>query len=672
MTHPVKTVFFLTLTSGLLPLSLFGQTAGNISDSLSGLKVFQLGEVVITAAPSAGFGRVSAGEMNQQNKLEVSRALNLVPGISLMNSGSRNESMVTLRGFDLRAVPVYLDGIPVYVPYDGYVDLARFTTFDLSALDVSAGFSPLRFGPNSLGGVINLISARPEKALEYGFAAGLMSSGGYRSNLNLGSRWSYFYFQGGYSWLKRDNYSLSEDFKPVRHESGGSRENSWRKDTRTLLKLGWIPAEGHEYVVGYLNQQGEKGNPVYAGTDTKNSLLAKPRYWKWPVWDKETWYFLSGTPLNEDHSFKIKIYYDQFRNALDSYDDSTYSKMTKGYTFRSRYYDFSYGGNLDFFSRRIQNHHLILSAQVKEDVHREKNIGEPVRKIEDRTWYFSAEDEWQVSENWMLLPGISYSIRQNIEAQDYSGSTGLLSPFPAAKASKAAGGQVGVIYSLSPTDQLVFSVSRKTRFATTKDRYSYKMGTAIPNPVLKPESSVNYDLTWSGVLNSRLRFQSSLFYSHIENAILNVSLVPSGKFQMQNAGAAEFKGAEFSGTFGAAEGVVFGGSWSYTDRKNISSPSVRFTDVPRTKLTGWLQADWKDQIRFYGATEYNSARFSTSYGTRAPEFVLVNLSVSAGLFEMIRFEAGVNNVLDKNYALSEGYPEEGRNYFVTLRFSGGY
>lgn len=82
--------------------------------------------------------------------MDVSRALNLLPGVTLTTSGPRNESMVSIRGFDLRQVPVYMDGIPVYVQYDGYVHLARFTTFDLSAVDISKGFSSVLYGPNSL------------------------------------------------------------------------------------------------------------------------------------------------------------------------------------------------------------------------------------------------------------------------------------------------------------------------------------------------------------------------------------------------------------------------------------------------------------------------------------------------------------------------------------------
>ncbi|WP_165389828.1 hypothetical protein [Cecembia calidifontis] len=32
-------------------------------------------------------------------------------------------------------------------------------------------------------------------------------------------------------------------------------------------------------------------------------------------------------------------------------------------------------------------------------------------------------------------------------------------------------------------------------------------------------------------------------------------------------------------------------------------------------------------------------------------------------------QGGVNNLLDRNYALMEGFPEAGRNYFLNLAFT---
>ena len=49
------------------------------------------------------------------------------------------------------------------MPYDGYVDPGRFTTFDLAEVNVTKGYTSLLYGPNAMGGAINLISRKPVK-----------------------------------------------------------------------------------------------------------------------------------------------------------------------------------------------------------------------------------------------------------------------------------------------------------------------------------------------------------------------------------------------------------------------------------------------------------------------------------------------------------------------------
>ncbi|WP_198520197.1 TonB-dependent siderophore receptor [Flavobacterium sp. 5] len=330
----------ITFLFALLTASIYAQE--KTTDTISQKGIFNLGEVLITTKNTADtLNRINKKTMESQNKMDVSRALNLLPGITLTVSGPRNESMVSVRGFDLRQVPVYMDGIPVYVPYDGYVDLARFTTFDLSAIDVSKGFSSIIYGPNSLGGAINLVSRKPTKKFEFDGSLGLIDTDGQKSNLNIGSNLGKFYVQGGFSYLNRKSYQMSEDFVPMKNEDGGKRDNSYRTDQKISVKVGWTPSKNSEYALGYINQQGEKGNPVYAGSDTQNSLLAKPRYWQWPTWDKESVYFISNTHLNEKNSFKTRLYYDKFKNLLISYDDANYTTITKPYAFQSFYDDYT-------------------------------------------------------------------------------------------------------------------------------------------------------------------------------------------------------------------------------------------------------------------------------------------------------------------------------------------
>lgn len=194
-------ILFLLL---LFSVAILAQSSG--SDSLFIDKgVFQLGEITVLGEKLRdSLTSLSADRIESFNSVEVSRALNLLPGIALASVGPRNESVVYVRGFDLRQVPVFIDGIPVYVPYDGYVDLGRFTTFDLAAIHVDKGFSSVLYGPNTMGGAINLISRRPISKVAINGRAGILSGDGYRLNLNVGSNLKKFYLQAGLSQLKKN------------------------------------------------------------------------------------------------------------------------------------------------------------------------------------------------------------------------------------------------------------------------------------------------------------------------------------------------------------------------------------------------------------------------------------------------------------------------------------
>jgi iron complex outermembrane receptor protein len=73
-----------------------------------------------------------------------------------------------------------------------------------------------------MGGAINLISRKPVKTFEVNGATGWLS-GGYRSDLHVGSRLGKWYFEAGMSRLNRDSFPLSKSFTPSKNEEGGWR-----------------------------------------------------------------------------------------------------------------------------------------------------------------------------------------------------------------------------------------------------------------------------------------------------------------------------------------------------------------------------------------------------------------------------------------------------------------
>lgn len=359
--------------------------------------IFTLGEVIVTAHRNESLANtVNSSKIIAYSRMDVSHSLNLLPGVNLSAVGPRNESGVYVHGFDLRQMPLYLDGIPIYVPFDGYVDLGRFTTFDLAEIQVSKGYSSVLYGLNAIGGAINLITRKPVKPFEAAAEAGYLS-GGYLLSTSIGSRMKNSYWQVSASELKRDYYPLSDHFDSTQRENGGKRDNSYSDDSKISAKFGFIPGKGQEYVMGYAYQHGKKGTPVYTGDDTLNSLYKSPRYWQWPNWDKQSIYLITNNFIDSNNYIKARLYYDQFKNKLYSYDDVTYTAISKPYAFKSIYNDYAIGGSIEYGNTSIRNNRLSLAIHFKQDVHREHNEGEPERTFSDNNHNAAIEDVYLIT-----------------------------------------------------------------------------------------------------------------------------------------------------------------------------------------------------------------------------------------------------------------------------------
>jgi iron complex outermembrane receptor protein len=491
----------------------------------------------------AGASLLDAADLRANGANTLAQTLALAPGVSFTRIGARNETTVYVRGFDMRQVPLFIDGIPIYTPYDGYADLGRFTTFDVSEVQVSKGFTSVLYGPNTLGGAINIVSRRPSGKLE-GTASGSYGTGPHGDGyVNLGTRFGRYYLQGGASYLRRDTFPLAGGFTPVPVQPAGDRVNAEQRDARFNIKVGWTPNESDEYAVSYVGQRGEKGNPPYAGTDPSVRI----RYWQWPCWDKDSVYFVSNTRLGAVSYLRGRAFYDTYDNALNSYDDATYTTQTKPYSFQSLYADRTYGGSLEW-GTTFGPHTLRAAGHFKRDEHEDHNVGSPASHFDGRLFSIGVEDTWLLAPKLSLVAGLGIDWQTTGLAETYQAGqlVDLLamcqSGTDSCGSSSGVNPQAGLFYAV-PSGQVRFTVSRKTRMPSLKDRYSYKFGTAVPNPDLAPEHDVTVETGYQGTLGARTSFQVSAFYARITDLIQSVYLQPN-LLQMQNFGEAANSGIE--------------------------------------------------------------------------------------------------------------------------------
>jgi iron complex outermembrane receptor protein len=440
------------------------------------------------------------------------------------------------------------------------------------------------YGPNSMGGAINLISAKPTHRLELNGGAGWLT-GGYESNVNAGARLNKFYFQANASQYKRDYYNMSKDFVPTKTEDGDRRDNSYNNDWKYGFKIGFQPNSKSEYAIGYTNQQGSKGTPVYTGTDTLNPLYKSPRYWQWPKWNKQSIYFISNTALSSKSNLSTRVFYDQFINVLKSFDNATYTTQTKPYAFTSYYNDYSIGASAVYTHRIAASNNLNAAVHFKQDVHRENNEGEPVRKMSDNTYSIGVTDKQTFNSYWSAEAGVSFNERESLTAQNYNSTTKAVTNFPS-NDNSAVNVQGKLTYDVTSNRSFALSGSRMTRFATMKDRYSYRMGTAVPNPDLHAEHAFNTSLQYEDNSLKNVSIHAAVFYSRLNDVIQTVSNAyhdtTTNKWlaQSQNTGRAEFYGTELAVKYNFLQHFSSGLNYNFIKRKNLDKPSVRFTDVP--------------------------------------------------------------------------------------------
>lgn len=674
---PKKTAhsLFPQVQQTMLAAAIMAAWAGSaVAQESAGGGAFQLGTVTVSATrvQLGEIGEDQVGsvitrkEMQKFNRNDVGDALNLLPGVTVSNN-SRNEKTIYLRGFDARQAPIFIDGIPVYVPYDGYVDFNRFTSADLAAIQVAKGFSSVTYGPNTLGGAINLISRKPVAALEGDANIGFASGNEKHTSANVGTNQGNWYLQAGASYLDSDNFPLSSDYKATATENGGHRKNAYRKDSKLSLKLGLTPNASDEYTLSYIKQDGKKGQPP--STDP-----AVARYWQWPFWNKESLYFVSKTALGATETLKIRLYADTFDNEVDTFTNSTYSTLkTSGSgsvgTGKSIYNDKTLGTSIELESRRISANTLKFVAHYKEDKHQERDANSQVNaQFKDSLRSYAVEDNIDLAPRWMLSLGYSH---HEITPETVF-SSGNAYSLPNKKSADNA--QVGLFFDHSPAARLYATVAQKTRLPTLKDRYSQRLGSYIENPGLKPEESVNYEIGYQGTPWQGAKTEAALFYSDITDKIQSAfvgatasSCASNFKCQMRNVGKVEMSGLELGFSSPFTHWLEGGANYTYLSLKNISDPATKLTDIPRQKLTAHLLVRPAAQVEVIGFVESDSGRWASNT-VQLSGFTTLNLKAVYRPSKRFSTEAGVTNLTDRNYSLADGFPNPGRMWFANANY----
>jgi iron complex outermembrane receptor protein len=636
---------------------------------------FEIGalEISVTAETSplspvvAG---ISHSEINNLHTVDIAQSIPYLPGIGVDHNSSSGRSGIMIRGFDTRQVGFYLDGIPLYVPYDGFVDISRFLTSDISEIEVAKGYSSPLLGPNGLGGAVNMVTRQPEKKLDADAAIGTGSGNMLESWLHLGSAWHDFFIQGGMDWLQTDHFPISGGFVSISMQPGYDRINSDRRDVRYNGRLAWTPKNQDQYVLSYINQKSDYG----------------------------------VTALGDSDSVKFRAFYDRYRNNMTGFTDATYSSISS----TAPIDDHSIGTSAEYSTRRFSRHSVGVSFFLKGDIHKESAASytgssvliQPWRKHHDRMLSIGIQDVIAITSRMRGTVGFSADLLDAIDAQDLkttvagSGKNAVttysVGPFDCPDSDClnqvwAYNPLASLSYPVSEKGSLFFAFAQKSHFPTLKDRYSYRYGRAIPNPMLQPEHTRNWSLGYSHAFGRGTMLQADLFRSDVYDAIQN-AIVPA-EYENQcpsmaagmcqkavNIGKEIHQGVELVVRSNPISRLAVNTNYSYLNW-TISGPSnmlgVHPVRAPKHKIVGVADLDLPREIHLLATVRYESGTITVNDSgaiVPASKFATADLGLIVPLWKGARLQTGINNLFDCNYYYQEGFPEPGRNWHFGVRY----
>lgn len=529
------------LAVGFACLSLAAPAHGQRPDTLRQDTVYEIEPIAVRAVrPSATPGGVSVIEVRLDSVrfrpaplLEhVLRELPLVQ----VRSNSRGEAQLALRGAEERQIAILLDGIPLTLGWDHRTDLSVIPLTAAQSVQIVRGLSSILYGPNVLGGVVNIGmgSVEATRISPTRIAVGMDDTGGFAMGLNAGAHFDLggerLVVRAGVGHRDRDGFSAPgrlESYYPALRGSD-LRVNSDLRHTdgfasvRITGRDGWASASTTAF-------RAERGVPPELHVDD-------PRLWRYPgLWRSVTvlaggWngvendlglldleanlgVDLGGTTI---HDFAMPIPTpadaDAFYGTLDETEDSDDRTLT----FRLR--------ADQHLSRGAAVSAAATYAQVRHDelISIDLASGSPLEypaQYRQRLWSVGTEVDVPVRLARLApFTGGRLSGGLAIDGADTPETGGAV---PGGGPSIAEwGGRLGLSASTSGGGLLLHTaLSRKGRFPSLREMYSSALGRFEPNPDLQPEILTVIEAGFTSRLGP-YDLQVVGFHQRLDNAIV--------------------------------------------------------------------------------------------------------------------------------------------------------
>jgi len=626
------------------------QTFVHTEDKASRTIVYEFDEIRVYAnSPQESAGIVSIVKIEDTPRATdptLSDIMRDIPGINI-TVGGRGESNIRIRGFRRENVKIMIDGRQINSGYFGNVNLAEIPSFDITEIHVVKGaISPL-YGANSSGGIVNLITRRPDDQSWVTLKTSIQRNNTQNIQLITSHQfelWDYWLNLSGY---KTDGFMLSNSFTPTYSENGGSRNFSNNKNFNLQSKINFTLFDSHLIGISagysYAPKRNVPGN-IY---ETRYRIFKDLRRWH-----------LSCTGdlyLTPTISFNSSMFYEAYDNIYQEYShpsfephfmglDSILENWTLGINLRTKY----------IWTDKNTIYHLY---QFEKNAYNRRDNQSYLDWTSNPTYLHNTNVFLNHKFNSCFQSGISVGASKSIRSYKENS-------FNTDRKTLHTRWNTETSFSLryENLDNYVnLAVSRNIQYPFLQQIYSESRGNLelMPEKIFKTELSAG---TWFTLSNFILHPQTSIYYNIIDDMIDRVN-VPRfiNQRRLKNCGF------EASMTMDIGNRMVTEHVLSYINLK--MNDEYKFYDIPKMIVTNTFNYTIHKNLKYFYNANWIDETYSLDDAGRLhllPAKILQGTGLTY-IFQKHVVSFSISNLFDLNHQEEWGYPAPGRNFTFALK-----
>ena len=524
-------------------------------------EVVELEKTVVTATRtpevlrnvSSSVSIITRDEIENSTARTVDDLLIKKAGINIRKAGvSHTDNKITLRG--LGKVLILIDGLQANDAIAGQ-QLDNLPLESVERIEIVRGAASAVYGSEAMGGVVNIITKKPEKKLQ-GYIDG---GGGNLDTYRAGGQLSGSYKDLGLLFTtKREE---TGGYIPTRHKYRKHGVSYKDQDVHTLEQFGKLNYEitaDSDINLQYLRTY----NHVDNSTGKKNQMNDRDRdrvqgSYNLRIgeidsslkgfYQKDNFTYNSLEYMTNIPKYKMDSDRDLWGVSLQASRDITdFWRLTAGVDYKNAELDTGYDyyfetrdklceGKQDYWGPFLQNRfsfldkRLILHLGLRYDT-------------------------------WRSHDAKNFDSKYQADPTDYGSNTdGAVNP------------KFGLTYDLPWDSTIRASVGRAFRAPTIMDLYYtwyYGTTTYAGNPDLDPEDMRSYDIGLEKRFGSKGKVSITYYYNKIEDQITSIVVQESPKIkQKQNVGEAESQGIELAANYDICYWLSIFANYTYNHSK---------------------------------------------------------------------------------------------------------